>query len=109
MIKGKTNMEKVGAIMDQVQTETVEFFDVYDAMERMQKLALEEYGKKIGAKSKEEGKIEGKIEKTIEMALKMLESGVSLDIIQKCSGLSDSGMEELISKYNKSLESTEDN
>ena len=56
MIKGKTNMEKVGAIMDQVQTETVEFFDVYDAMERMQKLALEEYGKKIGAKSKEEGK-----------------------------------------------------
>ncbi|MBP1564607.1 MAG: hypothetical protein J6A58_02485 [Oscillospiraceae bacterium] len=98
-------MEKVGAIMDQVQTETVEFFDVYDAMERMQKLALEEYGKKIGAKSKEEGKIE----KTIEMALKMLESGVSLDIIQKCSGLSDSGMEELISKYNKSLESTEDN
>lgn len=105
MIKGKTNMEKVGAIMDQVQTETVEFFDVYDAMERMQKLALEEYGKKIGAKSKEEGKIE----KTIEMALKMLESGVSLDIIQKCSGLSDSGMEELISKYNKSLESTEDN
>lgn len=49
-------MEKVGAIMDQVQTETVEFFDVYDAMERMQKLALEEYGKKIGAKSKEEGK-----------------------------------------------------
>ena len=74
-------------------------------MERMQKLALEEYGKKIGAKSKEEGKIE----KTIEMALKMLESGVSLDIIQKCSGLSDSGMEELISKYNKSLESTEDN
>jgi len=43
------------------------------------------------------------------MALKMLESGVSLDIIQKCSGLSDSGMEELISKYNKSLESTEDN
>jgi len=105
MIKGKTNIEKVGAIMDQVQTETVEFFDVYDAMERMQKLALEEYGKKIGAKSKEEGKIE----KTIEMALKMLESGVSLDIIQKCSGLSDSGMEELISKYNKSLESTEDN
>ena len=98
-------MEKVGAIMDQVQTETVEFFDVYDAMERMQKLALEEYGKKIGAKSKEEGKIE----KTIEMALKMLESEVSLDIIQKCSGLSDSGMEELISKYNKSLESTEDN
>ena len=98
-------MEKVGAIMDQVQTETVEFFDVYDAMERMQRLALEEYGKKIGAKSKEEGKIE----KTIEMALKMLESGVSLDIIQKCSGLSDSGMEELISKYNKSLESTEDN
>jgi len=46
MIKGKTNIEKVGAIMDQVQTETVEFFDVYDAMERMQKLALEEYGKK---------------------------------------------------------------
>lgn len=101
MIKGKTNMEKVGAIMDQVQTETVEFFDVYDAMERMQKLALEEYGKKIRTKSIAEGKVE--------MALKMMENGVSLDIIQKCSGLSDSGMEELISKYNNSLESTEDN
>ena len=50
----------------------------------------------LRAKKKES---EGKIEKTIEMALKMLESGVSLDIIQKCSGLSDSGMEELISKY----------
>lgn len=94
-------MEKVGAIMDQVQTETVEFFDVYDAMERMQKLALEEYGKKIRTKSIAEGKVE--------MALKMMENGVSLDIIQKCSGLSDSGMEELISKYNNSLESTEDN
>lgn len=115
MIKGNTNMEKVGAIMDQVQTETVEFFDVYDAMERMQKLALEEYGKKIRAKSiaegraegKAEGRAEGMIEGKVDMALKMMESGVALDIIQKCSGLSDSGMEKLVSQYKKSLETAE--
>lgn len=112
-------MEKVGAIMDQVQTETVEFFDVYDAMERMQKLALEEYGKKIRAKSiaegraegkaegKAEGRAEGMIEGKVDMALKMMESGVALDIIQKCSGLSDSGMEKLVSQYKKSLETAE--
>lgn len=77
MLRSKNvNKEKVGATMEMIQQETVTFFDIYDA--------------------KEEWKAEGKDE----MAMKLMESGVALDIIQKCSGLDDVGMAKLISKYN---------
>jgi len=45
------------------------------------------------------------IEKTVDMALKMMENGISLDIVQKCSGLNDADMEKLVEQYNKSLKS----
>ena len=47
-----------------------------------------------------DAKEEWKAEVKDEMAMKLMESGVALDIIQKCSGLDDVGMAKLISKYN---------
>lgn len=75
--------------MEMMQQETVTFFDIYDAK----------------AEWKSEGKEEGMIEKTVDMALKMMENGISLDIVQKCSGLNDADMEKLVEQYNKSLKS----
>lgn len=104
MLKGQNvNTEKVGAMMEMIQQETVTFFDVYDAMANSKTEGFIE-GKMEG---KIEGKIEGEIEGIIKMAMKLMEIGIPMDAIQKSSGLNDDGMAKLIEQYKMSHESHE--
>ena len=84
----KEAMKEVENFMDK------DFMQSYAAHEKLLRDQLEDA--KIEAK--EEGKIEGKLEEKIEIAKNMISSNLSIEIIQKCTGLKISEIKSLLNE-----------